>query len=187
MKKIERFSLAAFLSLFLLTFSPFSAQAKSEWRESETVRVSGLVENPFTITIESLKKMNVSERRNAAIVCASGETRQTMQSFRGVLLRDILDAAKIVMPNSRERGEYQILVRSSDSYNVLFSYDELYFGAAGDDILLVFEEDGKPIEKEGRFVLFCPSDKVTAPRLVKWVDRIEVSKINLAPSTAQCK
>jgi len=170
---------AALLLFFATTPSSLVAQAKPDARESETVKVSGLVENPFIITAQNVKQMPVVQRKNGAIVCASGETRRTLQTFTGVLLRDILDSAKIAMPNHRERGEYLVLVRSSDSYNVLFSYDELYYGAAGDDIVLVFEENGKPIENEGPFMLFCTSDKITGPRLVKWVDRIEVSKVSI--------
>jgi DMSO/TMAO reductase YedYZ molybdopterin-dependent catalytic subunit len=177
----------ASLCLFALPFFPFNAGAKPVSKEAETVTISGLVEKPFTITIPSIKLMKVEERQNGAIVCVSGETRQSLKTFKGVLLRDILDLAKVNITNPRERGEYAILVRSADSYNVLFSYDELYYGKAGDDTLLVFEENGKPVDKEGPFVLFCASDKVTGPRLVKWVNRIEVSKVNTEQPIAACK
>jgi DMSO/TMAO reductase YedYZ molybdopterin-dependent catalytic subunit len=177
----------ALLCILALPFSPFDAGAKSVSKESETVTISGLVEKPLTITIPSVKLMKVEERKNGAIVCDSGETRQSLKTFKGVLLRDILDLAKVTITNPRERGEYAVLVRSKDSYNVLYSYDELYYGKAGDDTLLVFEENGKPVDKEGPFILFCTSDKVTGPRLVKWVNRIEISKINTEQQTQSCK
>jgi DMSO/TMAO reductase YedYZ molybdopterin-dependent catalytic subunit len=175
------------LLILALPFFSVEVQAKTDNQESETVTISGLVEKPFTITIPSIKLMKVEERKNSAIICDSGETRQTLKTFKGVLLRDILDLAKVTITNPRQRGEYAVLVRSKDSYNVLFSYDELYYGKAGDDTMLVFEENGKPVDKEGPFVLFCTSDKFTGPRLVKWVNRIEISKINTEQPVASCK
>ena len=138
--------LYALLALFALPFLSGSAEAATDSRASETVTISGLVEKPFTITIPSIKLMTVEKRKNSAIVCDSGQTKQTLKSFKGVLLRDILNLAKVQITNPRERGEYAVMVRSTDHYNVLFSYDELYYGAAGDNTLLVFEENGKPID-----------------------------------------
>ncbi|ABL64508.1 molybdopterin-dependent oxidoreductase [Chlorobium phaeobacteroides] len=168
--------------LFVLSFFSAVAQAKPSGTLSETVRVSGLVEKPFTISTTSVGTMNVAERENTAIICDSGQTRKSLKSFRGVLLRDILDSAKVVLSNPGQRGEYYVLVRSTDNYNVLFSYNELTYGTAGESTWLVFEENGKPIDDDGRFVVFCASDRATGPRHVKWVNGIEVSKIILPVS-----
>jgi len=178
---------SGFVLAFALALYPLSTQAKTDSPVSETVSVSGLVEKPFTITIAGIKKMNVSERGKSAIVCDSGETRKTLQAYKGVLLRDILDSAKVVMPNQRERGEYTVLIHSTDNYNVLFSYNELRYGVAGDNTWLIFEENGKPIDKDGLFVVFCATDKATGPRHVKWVNGIEVSKVNTAKSVTTGK
>ncbi|NMW22318.1 MAG: molybdopterin-dependent oxidoreductase [Chlorobiaceae bacterium] len=167
-----------FLFVAALLVVPFTAQAKGDNPESQTVKVYGLVEKPFTITTASVKQLKVAEGESAAIVCVSGETHKILKTFKGVLLRDILDSANVLIADPHQRGEYVVLVRSIDNYNVLFSYNELYYGTTGDNTWLVFEENGKSIDKEGRFVVFSAKDKVTGPRHVKWVNGIEVLKVN---------
>jgi hypothetical protein len=167
-----------FMLICAALFSLTAATAKTPANVSGSVSVTGLVEKPFTITPESIRSMHPVERENSAIVCDSGQTRKTLKSYRGVLLRDVLDSAKVVMPNSKERGEYAVLVRSTDNYNVLFSYNELQYGTAGDNTWLIFEENSKPIRDDGLFVVFCSNDKFTGPRHVKYVNALEVLTID---------
>ncbi|NTW11346.1 MAG: molybdopterin-dependent oxidoreductase [Chlorobiaceae bacterium] len=180
-------SAKAIMLLLAVLYSAAPAMAKSNNSVSGSVTVTGLVEKPFTITPTSVKAMHTIERENSAIVCGSGETRKTLKTYKGVLLRDILDSAKVTMPNPHQRGEFAVLVRSTDNYNVLFSYNELYNGSAGDNTFLIFEENGKPIDKDGLFVVFCSNDKLTGLRHVKWVNNIDIIKVDAGNPAVNCK
>lgn len=110
-------------------------------------------------------------------MCATGEVKKAVRSFKGILLRDILDSAQVQMPRKKARGEYIIYVTASDGYTVIFAWNELYYSPAGENTWLLFEENGQPISEEGKFIILCTSDVVTGLRHVKWVENIEVKRI----------
>lgn len=154
-----------------------SAETKAEFFTTE-VEIKGLVEKPMTLTVQDLKKRKGITGKDFVITSHTGAVRRTLDSYTGVLLKDVLDEAKIVMNSPKDRGKYYILITASDGYKVLFSYNELYSSNTGEQVFLLYEENGKPIEEDGAFVVICASDEITGPRHVKWVESVTVNRLD---------
>ncbi len=144
---------------------------------SPTVEIKGLVENPQTLQVADLQQMKPETRQNVKIVSLSGEVKRQIGELKGVLLREVLDKAKVKTASPKERGKLYIVVKATDGYTTLFAYNELFNNPTGDNVLLVFEEDKKALEKDGAVVLITTTDKITGPRHVKWVQSIEVKSL----------
>ncbi len=143
---------------------------------SKEVKVTGDVVNPLTITVDSLKKMDVKELRDFKIVCQSGLTKDNVESTKGVLLKDILEKAKIAQQDHKDRNFY-IVARASDDYKATFSWAELFNNPAGDETYVLFEQNGKPLKEKGEMIVISLTDTKTGPRHVKWLKSIEVTRI----------
>lgn len=93
-------------------------------------------------------------------------------------MKSILEEANIKIEKPKERGKYFVLITATDGYQVIFSYNELMYSVASENTFLVYEEEGKEIDKEGKFVIICASDIISGPRHVKWLKIIEVKKVD---------
>lgn len=56
---------------------------------------------------------------------------------------------------------------ATDGYSALLSYQEISNNLTGDNVLVVFEVNGKAIDKDGTFILISTTDKITGTRHVK--------------------
>ena len=142
-----------------------------------TIQLSGLVDRPLTLTIDSLRAMLVQTGGPVDIVSSSGQVRKTIRSFRGVLLRDLLDKARIQLPNQKEKGKYYVVAQGTDGYTSIFSHNELFNNPTGKQVFVLYAENDQPISTDGAFVLLTTDDIVTGARHVKWLNRIEVRKV----------
>lgn len=84
------------------------------------IEVKGEVEFPLNLSIDSLRKMKVVDINNLKIVCQSGAVKKDDKTSKGVLLKDILEKAKIKQNGHKDRNFY-IVARASDDYKATFS------------------------------------------------------------------
>lgn len=143
---------------------------------SKQVQVTGDVEHPLTLTVDSLKKMNVVTIENFVVVCQSGANMKEDKTCKGVLLKDILEKAVIRQENHKDRNFY-IVARATDNYKATFSWAEIFNNPTGENVYVLFEENGKPIRAEGDMILICRNDIKTGPRHVYWLKSIEVNRV----------
>jgi DMSO/TMAO reductase YedYZ molybdopterin-dependent catalytic subunit len=139
------------------------------------IEVQGEVEFPLKLTVDSLRKMKVVTLNDFKVVCQSGATKKVNTTCKGVLLKDILEKAKIKQSGHKDRNFY-IIARASDDYKATFSWAEIFNNPTGQYTYVLFEENGKPI-KNGEMILICTNDIKTGPRHVYWLKSVEIHKV----------
>lgn len=143
---------------------------------SDRITVTGAVEHPLTLTVDSLERMTVATIKDFNVVCQSGDTVKENYSCKGVLLRDILEKAKIKQSGHKDRNFY-IVARATDNYKATFSWGEIFNNPTGDNVYVLIEENGQPIVEKGDMILICGNDIKTGPRHVYWLKGIEVYRV----------
>lgn len=143
---------------------------------SDFVKVNGDVEHPLTLTVDSLKTMSVQHIDNYITVCQTGSTDSVNKTFDGVLLKDILEKAALKQMNHKDRAFY-FVANATDNYKAVFSWGEIFNNITGNNVYVVFKENGESIKEKGKMKLICTNDLKTGPRHVYWLNEIQVIKI----------
>ena len=139
------------------------------------IEVKGEVKFELKLNADSLQKMKFETMNNPRVVTQNGRLRKENKISKGVLLKDILEKAKIKQNGHKDRNFY-IVARASDDYKAIFSWAEIFNNPTGDNTFVLFEENGKPI-KNGEMVLICKNDIKAGPRHVYWLKSIEVYRV----------
>lgn len=69
------------------------------------------------------------------------------------------------------------MVRGTDGYASVFAHNELFNNPTGKQVFVLYAENDQPIVADGAFVLLTTDDTVTGARHVKWLNRIEIKKV----------
>lgn len=145
---------------------------------SETLTVSGLVENKLTLSVAELRQFPAHKLGELPVICQSGANRGKLENLKGVMLKDILEKAVIVSKSHNDVKKMAIIATATDDYKVVFSWSEVFNSAIGEGVMVFFEKDGLPLsDDEGRIAMVSAKDIRTGPRHVKWLKEIEVRKI----------
>ncbi|WP_417939322.1 hypothetical protein [Flavobacterium sp. RS13.1] len=142
---------------------------------SHHIEVKGEVENELRLTVDSLKKMKVATIEDLKITGKDGAIKREIKSCKAVLLKTILEKAKIKQTDHKDRNFY-IVARAPDDYKATFSWAEIFNNPTGENTFILFEENGKTV-KNGEMIAICKNDIKTGPRHVYWLKSIEVYKV----------
>ncbi len=145
---------------------------------SESFAVSGEVANPRGFSCDELLAWPRVTVEGFVILCGSGKVKDIPRTLSGVLLRDILDEARVKLDEHEDPSLTYVVATGNDGYRALFSWHELFNGPAGDGVIVVLEKDGKALgEGEGRLCLVSTKDERPGPRRVRYLSSVEVRKI----------
>ena len=95
--------------------------ANENYKISTEIEVSGLVENSIKLNVKELEKMSYFKSGSTPVVCMSGETKDNVESYEGVLLRDIIDKAILKVNSRKEYNNLYFKAISYVSYFLFFS------------------------------------------------------------------
>lgn len=145
----------SFLVFFQLAFFLVS---RAQQPAVSSIKVSGEVTKPLTLSVEDLSKM---KRSTTVLNDRDGKA----HSYQGVAVQDILEQAGVTM-GKQLRGEQlskYLLVKCADGYEVLFSLAELDSSFTDRVVILADKLENGPLpDGKGPFRLVVPGEKKPA-------------------------
>ena len=150
---------------------------------SGTLVVKGAVNKEVSLSLDDFKKMDSFHANDVPLLREKKDENEeeamiSKNSYRGVLLRDILEKAGMRYIRKWEPGVY-VRVRGSKNKEVIFSFGEIFYSSIGRSILLAYEKNGDPIEfPEGCGELIVAND-IREGRRISGVKEIIVERVNI--------
>ena len=142
---------------------------------SESLSITGAVVHPKTLNLADLERFPPHRIAEVEMICEFGATLGKRENLRGVLLRDLLLDAQLKALTPKHFRKMAVIAQATDGYIAVFSWAELFNSAVGDQVIVYFSKDGKPLDdSEGRIALISTTDTRTGPRHVRWLNAVEV-------------
>ncbi|KQR91520.1 hypothetical protein ASG01_14230 [Chryseobacterium sp. Leaf180] len=164
------------LHVSLLTvFSVLNAQQNI--KPTESIKVFGAVKNSITFNIDDLDKLPKTRVKDLVIYNPVGEIKDILSGMRGVLLKNALSAIQYDYEKPRELNEFYFVLKASDGYKAVFSWNEIYNTEAGNQYFIITEIQGKTLDQiPNRIIFLSAADLKTGRRYIKGLSEIEVKK-----------
>ncbi|MDH7460934.1 molybdopterin-binding protein [Chitinophagaceae bacterium 26-R-25] len=165
------------LTLALAASSTSLAQKKT-FATSDSIVVKGNIKTPMVITPASLSAYKKVTLGNVVIKNHEGKPKDTWMNVQGVLLKDLLAKAELDESNFKKFSEFCIVVKCTDDYTVVYSWNELFNSPTGDATYIVTDKDGQQLSRmKDKIAIITPSDYNTGRRFTKSVASIEIKRV----------
>ncbi len=139
---------------------------------SESFTIKGALDHPRTLTLADLQH----EPQTAESVFLHTGHGVVAGTFTGISLWTLLEEAGVALDASKKNDivRHVVIVTGADGYSAILSIGEIDPEFGGDQAIIAYEKDGKPIEGADGFArLIVPGDKA-AGRAVGAIASIEV-------------
>ncbi|MGV3655743.1 MAG: molybdopterin-dependent oxidoreductase [Noviherbaspirillum sp.] len=145
---------------------------------SATLSSGGRLVEAKTFSIDQLKQLPQTEIAESRSTERNGERHERRIVYRGVLARDVIQAAGFKENQRHDFRRTLFLAKATDGYTGLSSWGELFNSEAGGSVLVIIEADGKPLPaSEGPIALRSVRDIRPGPRHIRWLREIVVEQV----------
>jgi hypothetical protein len=149
--------------------------AQREITPTDSIRVSGLIAPTQVLLLSELEKRPQILIPDLVIHNHRGEIKDTLRGLTGVSLRDWMLSMEIPFEKPRDLNKCYLLLKASDGYTALISWNELFNTEAGKQMYLLTSIGGKPISGlPQRMAFIAAGDVQKGRRYVKGLASIEV-------------
>ena len=146
---------------------------------TSSVAIEGQIKKKIVLELSDLKKLNTVNVDSMRITNHLMEYRKTIKNIKGVLLKDVLSKIEFDVSSPKQMSEFYIICVASDTYKVVFSWNEIFNSDLGKKALIIVAADGMQAEnRDDRIALLSPSDHATGRRYVKGLQKIIIQRVN---------
>ncbi len=140
--------------------------------------ILGLLDKPKVINFDDLRKEKSIEIGDFKVTNHAGEFRKEYKNIKGVPLLSLFKDVIISAESPKALSEYYLIIKASDGYSVVISWNELFNTEVGNSFFIVMEADGKnQTDSAERILLIAIKDFKTGRRHVKGLRSIEIKRI----------
>lgn len=151
--------------------------AQKDIKPSDEFVVIGQVAHELKFTLADLEKMPSKNIEDIVITNHLGEPRGTAKNLKALPLKTLLNKIDFKAESPKTLSEFYLTFIATDNYKAVYSWNEIFNTATGDNIFLITEKDGKKLaEMPERILVITSSDLKTGRRNIKGLTKIVVSR-----------
>lgn len=152
-------------------------RAQDKPTPTDVFNIQGEVKAGRQIGFADIEKLTVHPIGDVVITNHAGEVKGTAKGLQGVRLKDLMAGVQLATDNPRLNSTYFFVVKASDGYTVVFSWNEIFNSPIGEKLYIVTAKDGVLLKNmTERFLLISPTDINTGRRYVKGLSEIQVKR-----------
>lgn len=143
-----------------------------------SLMLSGHLPHPCTLLLGAIAALPRRELGPTQVNCFTGRPVVSVRSMAGARLVDVLDTAGFSTQPRSELKSCIVMGVGLDGYRAMFSWNELYNACLGEEVLVLYERDGAPLDGAlGPLSLISAGDRQLGPRHLRHLRGIHVQMI----------
>ncbi|MGO3184143.1 MAG: molybdopterin-binding protein [Aequorivita sp.] len=164
-------------TLFLLLIT-LSVCAQKDFAATDSFVVKGEVKTELEFNLADIEKYESKQIDDVLISNHRGEARSNAKQLSGVLVKNLLRDLELNAESPKVLSEFHLTFISIDGYKAVYSWNEIFNSATGDNVFIITSRDGKTLSDMGeRILVMTPTDFKTGRRHIKKLSEINVQRV----------